>query len=148
MSEQKHTQEPWFQENTRLFGGDGFQVTDDMAISAAYFRGELGRDHWATTKDAYIERDEEEVEANAKRIVQCVNTCAGVTEAELASIQWHGGVKGMMARAVENAIEEEKVKQQRDELLAALKALAPDVAQPGWPSYDKAIALIAKVESK
>jgi hypothetical protein len=32
------------------------------------------------------------------------------------------------------------------ELLAALKALTTDVAQPGLPSYDKAVDIIAKVE--
>lgn len=54
-------------------------------------------------------------EANARRIVACVNACAGVSNDILENEMFRGAIAGK-ARLID-------VIQQRDELLAALKAL-------------------------
>ena len=63
-------------------------------------------------------------EKNAKRIVACVNACAGVADEMLAKIEVNGGLSAILARNLMNAMYDAKKTEQRDELLAVLKEIA------------------------
>jgi hypothetical protein len=97
----------------------------------------------------YVGNDEQHgcalSEANARRIVACVNACAGIPTEQLEIEPYIGSVSYKMRMQAEK---------QRDELLSALEELANGYAGNGWdvglvPRIEKARAAIAKVkESK
>jgi hypothetical protein len=93
MTEQKHTPEPW------KVSGTGTMRYIDVPVGngilqevATCMRVEYG-----------------DMEANARRIVACVNACAGISTEVLEYNAMHGGVAGL--------------EQQRDQLRAALQGV-------------------------
>jgi len=111
MSEQKHTQEPWSlsEDSTSILDKDGFAIADvtNVAVLDDYDK-KLRIPHWADSPLASRDISEEEQEATARRIVACVNACAGIpTEALDAGVLHDIGDE----------------LQQRDELLATLKEI-------------------------
>lgn len=102
MSEQ-HTATPW----KVTTNGPYFQIEQDVADR---YVG-IG-DTCATCCNG----DYELGEANARRIVDCVNFCEGISSADIERLQ---GVENGLMRVIDRAKE---FKQQRDDLLAALKA--------------------------
>lgn len=101
MSEQKHTPGPWhvgMRPGPIVYGQNGAQVADmidNPRISPPVLVGE------------------NENRANARRIVACVNACEGISTEEAENTN----VRGALDQA-------DGWKQQRDELLAALTAIA------------------------
>lgn len=79
--------------------------------------------------------------ANARRIVACVNACKGIKTEDLESVPDF---------ALMGSATIEKVEQQRDELLEALKAMLTHMGmdEDEWnkPTFDQARAAIAKAE--
>jgi hypothetical protein len=103
MKEQKHTPEPWL---IGAYNGRyeivGEPESGEMIVRTIERRKDVGG---------------LEVElANARRIVACVNACAGITSEELEWIARSGGMLGPRADI-------ERIAKQRDQLLAALKSL-------------------------
>jgi len=80
---------------------------------------------------------------NARRIVACVNACAGIQIEHLEEVQGEFGKAFLDAK--ERAV---NYKQQRDELFKALKGIQ-DTMGFDWllPEFDEARNAIAKVES-
>ncbi len=101
MTEQKHTPEPW-----RI----GSQSKDIIYLQGDEPRGELGPSgNWIDCNTA----------ANARRIVACVNACAGIETGTLEKLGFGG------ARKVPPNIR--KIEQQRDQLRAVLEGLLGEV---------------------
>ena len=110
----KHTPEPW-------------KLSKDYYYDR-FIHGAYGETRIATGVG-------EQHEENAKRIVACVNACAGVTTADLVQIAANGGWKNL---SVEWKLEAERhadnadsfadriteLEQQRDELLALCKGVS------------------------
>jgi hypothetical protein len=74
-------------------------------------------------------------EANARRIVACVNACAGLPTTYLEQTSMLGLSKSYHAQHEEWGA----LNQQRDELLSALKSLAASyerIKPPGYPKSD------------
>ena len=102
-----HTKEPW-RVAEESFDNDGIQESVIRALG--------GRAVIAVTLE-FGENNPNMREANARRIVACVNAVAGVTDE-----QFDGGwtAQGLSKYAV-------SLEQQRDELLGALEGLAGDI---------------------
>lgn len=104
---EQHTQEPWFDSDPsddpvyepRIFDREGMQ------IAHVY--------EWADFSIPHHERIAIQA-ANARRIVACVNACAGIQTEDLEAVPSFETAGVTTVRAV---------KKQRDELLAALEAL-------------------------
>ncbi|MGL4755845.1 MAG: hypothetical protein ACRCXB_26105 [Aeromonadaceae bacterium] len=101
---QKHTPEPWATDYRErpdgMFAQEVFDANGETIATLAWFPVDSGV---GTTTNR---------EANARRIVACVNACAGLPTEQLEASPLGGvlnGVAGLIA--------------QRDELLAALEAL-------------------------
>ena len=102
----EHTKEPWFYSET----DDGFaEITNDERAAGEYisiaevptgFSGKIGA----------------EQEANARRIVACVNACEGIPRGVLEK-------QGMVP--IEQVTHD--IERQRDKLLAALEGLTNDI---------------------
>ena len=101
MNNEKHTREPWRvdTENDTVI-----LAQRNLEVCATY------------TSDVTPEEDE----ANARRIVACVNACAGYWVNQLESTIMEQGGFAAIIRDLGN--EKFQAKQQRDELLAAIKA--------------------------
>ena len=121
----KHTPEPWH------IGYEG-HVMGDLKLVA----GCMGHQNNFTPNLREINA------ANAARIVACVNACAGLTDADLEALRATDGSN--VQQVIDNAL---SVRQQRDELLAALQRLLN-------PNYDYALrdgqfwAMEAKSEAR
>lgn len=102
---QKHTPTPW-----------GYEHADDRPHEAGLLI------LWGNVCLASVSDLRGDGEANARRIVDCVNACEGITDNELT----HGPV---VARHRHSYVinEREELKRQRDELLEALIAALPYV---------------------
>lgn len=121
MSDIKHTQEPWKAVSNKFYWeihGDTGQIGD---VCASNFNG---------TNNG---------EANSRRIVACVNACAGIDTETLESISNHPTHIEQNSAFI---AELDRVKAQRDELLAALK-YHQEQTRPIQQTMD----LIAKVQS-
>jgi len=96
MSENKHTPEPWICRDNQHYNigtSEGYAIAD-MAFE-------------------YSSLGQEELKANARRIVACVNACAGIPTDQLESGE---------ARYVRNELADiYALEKRRDELLAALE---------------------------
>lgn len=132
MSESKHTPEPWEfgYGQTREFGmclGIGLNSAPDWHVVAV-----------VSPADSVNHADE----ANARRIVACVNACAGVdTEClEVAPI-------GIFASKYGSPGYIDQLEKQRDELLAAMIHIQ-QVACSGSPELGIAIDAIASVKGE
>jgi hypothetical protein len=94
----EHTKEPW-------------TLDDDLACIVSANGSQIADPYMAFSKDGKL-LPLDEREATARRIVVCVNACAGLPNAQLAVLD--------IAESLDQA---DAAWQQRDELLAALKAL-------------------------
>lgn len=102
----EHTKEPW---KADTLGG--------TTIWAAENGGACIADCGTSDLNGHVpSRSKDEERANARRIVDCVNAFAGVSEAKMEHIAEHGGVAGLMERNVQRA-------QQRDKFEAALRKI-------------------------
>ena len=106
----KHTPEPW-------------EVTDKRFI-----RQSSGRRHVVARVVG-----SEEMEANARRIVACINACAGIPTEGLEKTRLGSDV----------LLEMHKISQQRDDLLATLKAVTSIAHCGGLSGMSDGEALIA-----
>ena len=125
-TQDRHTPEPWLAQHSQICKGS-------LAVSDC-FRAEDGSP-----------------EANARRIVACVNACAGYSTDALESgiSVVRTAQKNMEARALAEA--------QRDELAAALRGFVDSTlygaahdtgrAHEFRPLFDAARAILAKVQS-
>ena len=86
------------------------------------------------------------MQANAARIVACVNACEGVDTEDLT----HGCYQKLIEKHVEVCFAKQDLEAQRDELLAALKGVLNVVNvridDPRIHQFDEARAAIAKAE--
>lgn len=87
----KHTPEPWY-------------LGDDLFI------------HQDGERIYYVCRPQ--IEADARRIVACVNACVGTTTDDITEIAKHGGWQKLSEAW---SYEQRKTERQRDELLSAAK---------------------------
>ncbi len=125
----KHTPEPWIADD--FAEGDGLRTRISLPDHNGIPNAAIAYVQTNKTPDWPSEQriTATQAEANAARIVACINACTGLEDpaAELAAL-----------------------KAQRDELLAALKALADEYADPELamegPAYAVARATIAKVQ--
>ena len=76
----EHTKEPWRVELSWITGSDGKRITCPTAC---------------------MSRDDDENEANERRIVACVNACAGVATEELEQSGFVAGLVELGERAIE-----------------------------------------------
>lgn len=131
-----HTPEPW-SVSEESFDNDG--------IKESVIRGMDGRAAIAVTLD-FGANNPSMREANARRIVACVNACAGIST---TSLEGEVGVIESVTKFTSKKLTD--VRQQRDELLAVCEELAECAAY--WSEYDVPIgiadrltAAIAKVK--
>lgn len=122
----EHTKEPWEHEGTLVF---------------------IGR-----TVGGFDLRDCPAPEANARRIVACVNACAGMTTEEIEN---DIAVGGYIAIVKCHQAHIEEIEKKRDELLSSLKSIKPVMVRVSKTSLERVAvypadeidAAIAKVKS-
>lgn len=127
----KHTPGPWAERNGRIFQADRPNLT--IANIARAFDGDYSS-------------------TNARRIVACVNACEGIStdaiETEGSAVMgWvRAASKLLRLRSEHDELQEshQAIKEQRDELLAALKVAEESVGDS--KSLEIVRAAIAKVE--
>lgn len=113
MNEQKHTPEPWRVECDEYDDGNG------GCQARAWPTVWAGGTELIGTEGFYSELGREADIANARRIVACVNACAGISTAALESLASAGNLTIKNASlAVERV---NQLERQRDQLLEALK---------------------------
>lgn len=135
---QKHTPEPWATDYRErpdgMFAQEVFDANGETIATLAWFPVDSGV---GTTTNR---------EANARRIVACVNACKGWETSQLEAMEM-GGLKESLMRVME----------QRDELLAALvnakESLECCYDVTDWPcngstDQDKAIAMASAAITK
>ena len=147
--EKLHTPEPW-----------GFYQTETTGIPPdpcpCLVIDTLGREIPSTNPVICIISDISSLNkrdhANARRIVACVNACAGI-ETEKLEENAAEPIAGLFGRiAAKEGIAKRKVEKERDELLAALKEVVYcsehfGKAYAGRDARDKAKSLIKRVEN-
>lgn len=119
------------------------------------------RDAVILTENGRITEVKLDPEANARRIVACVNACAGIPDSILSDAAKDGVPVGQIEHLMMLIDKRRTAEQQRDELLAALKAIAtsdPEESETNsceWAEAeyfykvrDFAAAVIAKAEGK
>lgn len=77
----KHTPGPWTSGSARtgrVFGADGYEVCDPTQGPHLHVDYDSDRGHWATTPGAYIDRTDEELEANANLIAAAPDLLAAL----------------------------------------------------------------------
>lgn len=121
---QKHTPEPWAM-STKVDGNWWHISAGNQAIAAVHAASKKRNEPYASM-----------FEANARRIVACVNACAGWETIQLEAMEL-GSLKESLVR----------VMQQRDELLAAIEDFIKytDDCSDGSPELDRARAAIKKI---
>lgn len=99
-------------------------------------------------------------EENARRIVVCINFMAGVSNAEIEAMETfkrerercNADIDQRINQAMQNGSHANNLRQQRDELLAALKEVRLFVMGEALPTKEQALqridSVIAKVEGK
>lgn len=102
MEATQHTNEPWSIEGQEY---DAHRIVDTEGNAICQL--------WFKTEEPMDNQD-----ANAKRIVACVNACAGITNEELADMQRYFGKEGRTYYTLVSDMRE--AQKQRDELLEAL----------------------------
>lgn len=108
MSEKKHTAEPWATEYRRTGNDEDmaqeiFDADGETIATLSWYR--VRKDDRTTTTNR---------EENARRIVSCVNFCKGLSTENMENDTLESSLKEVL----------ERIKSQRDELLAALKECA------------------------
>ncbi|MBS1170123.1 MAG: hypothetical protein H6R01_1041 [Burkholderiaceae bacterium] len=127
----KHTPTPW------RVAEDAF---DNDGMPESVIRGLDDRAAIAVTLD-FGENNPSMREANARRIVACVNACAGKTDEEVRQLP-------EVLRGYHNALE--NVAQQRDELLLVMTRAAAKLESDGdeWGAADELRKAIASVKGE
>ena len=137
-ADQKHTPEPW---RETINCCDDYTSHPILIYSGAQYVAQIAHD----------QNEGDETEANARRIVACVNACAGYSTDALESgiSVVRTAQKNMEARALAEA--------QRDELAAALRGFVDSTlygaahdarrAHEFRPLFDAARSALAKVQS-
>lgn len=101
MSEHKHTPEPWHIDAVGNIWADT-KICNMREI--------------ADRAESYRAMTESEHRANARRIVACVNACAGMSDEAMELAVENGGMKAVIGFARD-------LERQRDQLLEALKVI-------------------------
>lgn len=104
-AEQGHTKEPW---NVDDFGLHVFSERKLVAGCGGH------QDNFTPELPAINA-------ANARRIVACVNACTGIPTDRLEKTAALGGIKHVLERAGDNTLERDRLLEQRDQLVEALK---------------------------
>lgn len=100
-----HTKEPWVvRHGTAVMDAQGVKIGSAISVSRIY----------------------DQNQANAQRIVACVNACAGIDQAALEAAQKPGAVLQMIADQTHD------LAAQRDALLSALEALYEHEGTVEW----------------
>lgn len=76
----RHTPGPWTSGSARtgrVFGADGYEVCDPTQGPHLHVDYDSDRGHWATTPGAYVDRTDEEIEANARLIAAAPDLLEG-----------------------------------------------------------------------
>lgn len=127
-----------FSDATAITNERGFMVVEvPLVATLIRYHEKLNIDHWADDKRAYTEFTQEQQAANARRIVACVNFCAGVSTENLLNnnpLMW-------LARQYNT------VKCQRDEVLSVLEELF-DIAELDSDVWERVDAAIKKVKAE
>lgn len=123
----EHTIEPW-RVAEESFDNDG--------IHESVIRGLDGRAAIAVTLE-FGPNNPGMREANARRIVACVNACTGITTEVLE--QMPNGPASLLPMYA-------RLEQQRDKLRAALESLANEPQDITTPAYQNALAALAATE--
>jgi hypothetical protein len=100
---------PWAWTGERVVAADGFVVASaDGPHILPDYRERLGVSHWAQAPGrAYVERDEQEVEANARLIAAAPCLLAALEKAmresgcdgDLCAHEWHDAARAALAKA-------------------------------------------------
>lgn len=83
MSTTKHTPGPWTSGSARtwrVFGADGYEICDPTQGPHLHVDYDSDVGHWATTPGAYVDRTDEEIEANAHLIAAAPDLLAACVE--------------------------------------------------------------------
>lgn len=123
----EHTIEPW-RVAEESFDNDG--------IHESVIRGLDGRAAIAVTLE-FGPNNPGMREANARRIVACVNACTGITTEVLE--QMPNGPASLLPMYA-------RLEQQRDKLLAALESLVNEPQDITTPAYQHALKAIAETK--
>ena len=124
MSENKHTQEPW-----SVFK---HSWSESSIVAHGFDHGICGLDINHATEETQ-ESDEALMDANARRIVACVNRLAQFTTEQIEDFGYDLFAEDR-PRLVEAQNEIHLLKKQRDELLAALEDLLDFTPDPPDPN--------------
>ena len=114
MRKQQHSVEPW---KRGTFNPQCVVDSTDKLIVADYYE------------------DRDQAEANARRIVACVNACKGISTETLEQVR--GNASASVAQL-------DAMRQQRDKLLVMVKQLCPRALKN---DYEAANKLIAEIEA-
>ncbi len=95
-------------------------------------------------------------DANARRIVAAVNACTGIPTDRLEKTAALGGIKQVLERAGNNTLERDRLREQRDQLVEALKFWIPDedvisqgpVLRTHRHKWSEHVALLAAIQSQ
>ena len=117
----EHTKEPWITVETEL---------DVIEITNADRNGLVVP--IAKVSTGYVKQVGIEQEANARRIVACVNACAGLDTDLLENMLMLGDTLKQRFKVLTNS--ESELQQQRDKLLAALES-AVEAVGDHWIRY-------------
>lgn len=136
MSQQQHTQEPW-RANDAQADIDG---PNGEPVAVCYCNDESGDD----------------AKENARRIVACVNACAGIQTEQLESVIGKLAISSsisMWQSYCDKKMQLEDAIEQRDTLLAALEKTRKGLSGglwdygPGQDEHDKCNHLIAEIDA-
>jgi hypothetical protein len=137
MSKAQHTPEPWIAVGRRIKQDlTMIGLSSDAGVT-------IGSASGGSTSGPYFVENDEEVAANAHRIVACVNACAGYSTDDLELFGRFLSSGEADALAEHHAL----IEQQRDELLAALESALKTAEfenHPLRPWQNEARAAIAK----
>lgn len=110
----EHTKEPW---RVGFDDGSGDSYITSCSDETVVVRG--GTDDWGVSHGATDP-------ANARRIVACVNACAGISTEFLESVP-----PRTVKKLIENSAELDRMERQRDLLLTAIERIATiDIDSP------------------
>lgn len=125
-----HTKEPWeYWENDRT----GFGVKMPRKKKTRF-----GAEPYAVI-GGFEPDDRDEMIANARRIVACVNACAGISQETLATV-------GKWSEAGQATLRElYALREQRDQLLAVLTELQECSAY--WSEYDVPLGIVGRIDA-
>lgn len=129
-----HTPEPW--EHT---GNGDIQGREDNGYGAGN----------VDICSVYLRTVEGRTEANARRIVACVNACVGISTDTLEKEKPFSSLEAERARwygkAIDRAIMVTRLELQRDKLLAICEELSESAAY--WSEYDVPIGIVDRLNA-